>query len=367
MAALELYHYDPTFTPAVVVLGLTWFFIPFLFGCAIEVLGYSSRAISARESPNWSTLPYAIQTFTLLLGPTMMTATIYMILSRLIMALDADIYSLVPVKGIPKTFIFGDIVSLAAQFTGAGILVNAKSVNQQRTGQLIIVGGLAFQIYFFGFFTSVLHIVHSRITDNATRQSAALTSSRKRLIWVLYLVCGLILSRSIYRVIEYATGPNGIVQATEIYFYVFDAGFIWTVSIILTVYHPRQLASIPKENLKDLETVHVTPSKPPPPRYQSPQTPPRYMQQQPPPFLPSYSNLRNLGPYYHPPSQYRTQSFIQYPPPLHYYQQRRPPTLAHYRPRTNRTNKSFDPSLSSSSSVVSIYNPYTGQYEPIRR
>ncbi|KAJ4267147.1 hypothetical protein NW762_003246 [Fusarium torreyae] len=297
-----------------------------------------------------------------------MAATIYMILSRLIIALDADIYALVPVNVIPKTFIFGDLVSLAAQFTGAGILINAKSVNQQRTGQLIIVGGLAFQIYFFGFFTSVLHIVHSRITDDPTRRSTVLTKSRKRLIVVLYLACGLIIARSIYRVIEYATGPRGIVQATEIYFYVFDAGFIWVVSILFAIFHPRQLASVSKQELKDLETVHVTPSKPPPPppRYQPPQTPPRYMQQ-PPPFLPSYSNLRSRGPYYYPPSQYRSQSFIQYPPPLHYYQQRRPPTMAHYRPRTNRTNKSFDPSLSSSSSVVSIYNPYTGQYEPFRR
>ena len=182
----------------------------------------------------------------------------------------------------------------------------------------------------------------------------------KRWIIVLYLCCGLILVRSIYRVIEYATGPLGVVQSTEIYFYVFDAGSILIVAALLNIFHPRQLAGISKDDLQDVETIVVTPSKPA--MYQAP----RY--KQPPPFLPSHANLRNRGPYFHhQKSQYRSQSYIQYPPPMHYYQQRRPYTLMHQRPRTNRTNKSFNPSLSSSSSVVSIYNPRNGQYEPFRR
>nr|RBQ88789.1 hypothetical protein FVER53263_20888 [Fusarium verticillioides] len=331
----------------------------------VEAAGYACRAISASESPDWTFVPYAIQTFAFLLGPSLITASIYMILSKIIISLDADIYSLVPVKVIPRVFIFGDMVSLAAQFTGAGILINANSISQQRTAQLIIIGGLAFQVYFFGFFTSVLHIVHSRIIDNSSRRSINMTIPWKRWIIVLYIACGLVIARSVYRVIEYATGPLGILQATEIYFYVFDAGFIFLVTLLLNIFHPRQLATVSSEDLTDVETVIVTPSKPPP-QYQPPRTPPKYPQ--PLEYLPSYANLRNRGPCYHyPQSPYRTQSYIQYPPPLHYYQLRRPPTLAHHRPRTNRTYKSFNTSLSSSSSFVSIYNPQTGQYEPFRR
>ena len=47
-----------------------------------------------------------------------MTASIYMMLSKIIIALDADIYSLVPAKVLPKVFIFCDLVSLALQLTG---------------------------------------------------------------------------------------------------------------------------------------------------------------------------------------------------------------------------------------------------------
>ncbi|KAF5566296.1 RTM1 [Fusarium napiforme] len=378
MAAVELYHYYPSFILSLVALGL--FSASTVVCCVVEATGYACRAISASESPDWSFVPYAMQTFAFLLGPSLITASIYMMLSKIIIALDADIYSLVPVKVIPKVFIFGDVVSLAAQFTGkiafpvlivysydigAGILINATSVSQQRTAKLIIIGGLAFQIYFFGFFTSVLHIVHSRIIDNPSRRSINLTIPWKRWIIILYLACGLIIARSVYRVIEYAAGPLSILQGTEIYFYVFDTGFIFLVTLLLNIFHPRQLAAVSSDDITDVETVIVTPSKPPP-QYQPPRTPPKYLQ--PPPYLPSYANLRNRGPYYHlPQSPYRTQSYIQYPPPLHYYQQRRPPTLAHHRPRTNRTYKSFNTSLSSSSSFVSIYNPQTGQYEPFRR
>ncbi|KAI1055664.1 hypothetical protein LB506_009196 [Fusarium annulatum] len=383
MAAVELYHYHPSFILSLVSLGLfsastvvcvlqmircrTWFFIPFLLGCAVEATGYAFRAASASESPDWTFVPYTIQTFAFLLGPNLITASIYMILSKIIIALDADIYALVPVKVIPKVFISGDAIALAAQFTGAGILVNATSISQQRTAQLIIIGGLAFQVYFFGFFTSVLHIVHCRIIDNPSRKSTNLTIPWKRWIIVLYIACGLVVARSVYRVLEYATGPLGILQATEIYFYIFDAGFIFLTTLLLNIFHPRQLSTVSTDDLEDtdVETVPATPSKPPPP-YQPPRTPPKHLQ--PPPYLPSYANLRNRGSYYHyPQSPYRTQSYIQYPPPLHYYQQRRPPTLAHHRPWTNRTYKSFNTSLSSSSSFVSIYNPKTGQYEPFRR
>lgn len=242
--------------------------------------------------------------------------------------------------------------------------MDATLVTEQSTAQFIIVGGLSFQIYFFGFFTSILHIVHSRVLESPTRQSMSLVMPWKRWIVILYICCGLVFVRSAYRVIEYATGPLGIVQSTEIYFYVFDAGSIFIVTVLLNIFHPRELATVPKDDLQDAETVAVEPSKPID-RCQ-PHTPPRYTQ--PPPLLPSYANLRNPNPYFHyPRSQYRSQSYIQYPPPMHYYQQRRPHTLAHHRPRTNRTMKTFNSSLSSSSSVISIYNPKTGQYEPFRR
>ncbi|KAG8673704.1 hypothetical protein FPOAC1_007020 [Fusarium poae] len=293
MAATKLYHYEPSFIPALVVLGLCFAstLVCLMQMVRFETVGYGCRVWSSQESPNWSTLPYAIQTFTLISGPFLMLATIYMTLSKIIILLDADIHSLVPVKVLPKVFIFGDLISLAAQLTGAAYLVDAIDVSQQRTAQLIIVGGLSFHVYFFGFFSSVLHIAYTRVLEAPTRQSSLITMPWRRWILVLYISCGLILVRSVYRVIEYATGPLGVVQGTEIYFYVFDAGSIFIITCLFNIFHPRQLAVVSKDDLPDPETIVVTPSKPLS-RY-PPQTPPRYMQ--PPPFLPSHANLRNLS------------------------------------------------------------------------
>lgn len=59
-----------------------------------------------------------------------------MMLRRLIEALDADVHSLVPAKVLPKAFIFGDLLSLAAELTGKSGSIypfsSAHSSNQVR-------------------------------------------------------------------------------------------------------------------------------------------------------------------------------------------------------------------------------------------
>jgi hypothetical protein len=63
-------------------------------------------------------MPYAMQSLLLLLGPTMLAASIYMTLGRLIVFLDADFYSLVPIQNLTKVFVIGDVISFLAQSGG---------------------------------------------------------------------------------------------------------------------------------------------------------------------------------------------------------------------------------------------------------
>ena len=81
----------------------------------VETIGYVARAISAKQTPNWALLPYLLQSVLLLLGPTMLAASIYMSLGRLIIFLGADSYCLIPSDMVTKTFIIGDIISFLAQ------------------------------------------------------------------------------------------------------------------------------------------------------------------------------------------------------------------------------------------------------------
>lgn len=63
-------------------------------------------------------MPYVIQSLLLLLGPTLLAASIYMVLGRLIRLLDADNYSLIRPQWLTKVFVLGDVISFLAQSGG---------------------------------------------------------------------------------------------------------------------------------------------------------------------------------------------------------------------------------------------------------
>jgi hypothetical protein len=66
-------------------------------------------------------MPYVLQSLLLLLGPTMLAASIYMSLGRLVVFLDAGHYSLIPVEYLTKTFVIGDVLSFLAQSGGTSL------------------------------------------------------------------------------------------------------------------------------------------------------------------------------------------------------------------------------------------------------
>ncbi|KAL7754593.1 hypothetical protein ACKLNR_002826 [Fusarium oxysporum f. sp. zingiberi] len=270
MSEFKLYHYDPSFTAAIIFLALfsaltlchlfqliryrTFYLVPFLIGCIFEAIGYAGRAISAKQTPDWAIMPYVLQSLLLLLGPTMLAASIYMSLGRLIKSLEADSYSLVPIEYLTKTFVIGDVISFLAQSGGGGMLANAKSKGDQKLGQNIIIVGLAVQIYFFAFFITILHIFHRRITANPTSKSLSSISPWKQFVLVLYVDSGLIMIRSLFRLVEYITGSNGALQSTETYIYVFDASMIFITVALFNVVHPGRAIITPRE---PEETFHI--------------------------------------------------------------------------------------------------------------
>ncbi|KAG5811363.1 hypothetical protein H9Q71_004938 [Fusarium xylarioides] len=184
----------------------------------------------------------------------MLAASIYMSLGRLIKSLEADSYSLVPIEFLTKTFVIGDVISFLAQSAGGGMLANAKSKGDQKMGQNIIIVGLAVQIYFFAFFINILHIFYRRMAANPTSKSLSSISPWKQFILVLYINSGLIMIRSLFRMVEYITGSNGALQSTEIYIYVFDASMIFVTVALFNLVHPGRAIITPKESV---ETFHV--------------------------------------------------------------------------------------------------------------
>lgn len=127
----------------------TWFLIPFLIGalckyacligeaqfsktdrniCVVETIGYIGRAMSSAQAPDFTENPYIIQSVLLLLGPTLLAASIYMMLGRLIRLLEADDYSLVKPTLMTKVFVTGDVLSFFTQ-SGGKLPISSKYNN----------------------------------------------------------------------------------------------------------------------------------------------------------------------------------------------------------------------------------------------
>ncbi|KAF5007218.1 hypothetical protein FDECE_6452 [Fusarium decemcellulare] len=257
MTEFVLYHYHPSLVAAIIFIVLfglsaalhifqllrsrTWYFIPFIIGCAFEAVGYAGRAISATQSPDWATMPYAMQSLLLLLGPTLLAASIYMVLGRIIRLLDADSYSIIPPKWLTKFFVMGDVLSFFIQSGGGGILANAKKQKTVDLGQYVIIAGLGVQILFFGFFIMVTCIFHYRILALPTARSMTIQVPWKPYILVLYTASILIMIRSVFRVAEYVTGADGVLQAKEFYIYIFDGALMIITVVIFNLFHPSRI------------------------------------------------------------------------------------------------------------------------------
>ncbi|KAM6505822.1 hypothetical protein FSOLCH5_013998 [Fusarium solani] len=251
------YNYDPSLPAAAVFVILfalstlvhiwqmfksrTWYFIPFLIGCLFEAAGYIGRALSANEAPDYTKNPYIMQSILLLLGPALYAASIYMVLGRLIVLLDAGRLSLIPPKWLTKLFVLGDVLSFFAQSGGGGMLATAKDKDSVKKGENIIVGGLMIQIFFFGFFMIVTLVFHMRIRKTPTNRSATITTPWKKLLMVLYVTSLFILVRSAFRVAEYVLGKEGALQSNEIYIYLFDATLMALVSFLFNWFHPSRV------------------------------------------------------------------------------------------------------------------------------
>lgn len=131
---------------------------------------------------------------------------------------------------------------------GGGILATSKNKDNVKMGELVIVGGLALQIIFFGFFVIVTFVFHRRINANPTRKSMSLVIPWRSLLYVLYTSSTLILIRSVYRVIEYAMGSDGELLAKEVYLYIFDGLLMGGVAVSFNWFHPSRVINKTKDS-----------------------------------------------------------------------------------------------------------------------
>ncbi|KAI9925070.1 hypothetical protein MW887_006478 [Aspergillus wentii] len=273
-SSYKLYNYDPSTGAAVLFAAIfgattafhifqmfkrrTWYFIPFVIGGMFEAFGYTSRYFSAKQTPNWTTPPYIGQSLLLLLAPSLFSASIYMILGRIIRLLRGDSRSLIRPSWLTKIFVTGDVLSFFIQSGGGGMLATAKSEDKVNLGNNVIIGGLIVQILFFGFFIIVSVVFHRRMNSSPTQASLTMDIPWTRYMGVLYAVSVLIMVRSVYRVIEYVQGTTGYFQSHEAFLYIFDAVLMFVCCVVFNIFHPSRIISNRKDygKMEDLEMLN---------------------------------------------------------------------------------------------------------------
>lgn len=82
----------------------------------VQIIGYIIRLINRSNVD--STPLYALQTVLILLAPPLYSASIYMVLGRLMRYLHAEHHSLIRVKWVTKIFVGGDVLSFLMQAAG---------------------------------------------------------------------------------------------------------------------------------------------------------------------------------------------------------------------------------------------------------
>ncbi|KAF9257987.1 RTA1-domain-containing protein [Marasmius fiardii PR-910] len=265
-----LYHYTPSLGASALFAALfllstvlhgfqifrtkSWFFIPMFIGCAMEGIGYIGRVLSHHDTK--ALVPYMMQSVLLLVAPALFAVSIYVILGRLIVKLEAQRHSLVRVNWLTKIFVTVDVFSSLVLSSGAGITVKGNGSSMD-LGKNIILAGLFVQIIGFGIFIIVAVIFHLRMNKFPTAAASQYKfESRHGLIrrlvlgpeevsWtemllVLYLACSLIMIRSIFRVVEYAQGFDGFLWRNEVWLLVFDALLMFIAAAIFHPYHPSK-------------------------------------------------------------------------------------------------------------------------------
>ncbi|KAF2662880.1 RTA1 like protein [Lophiostoma macrostomum CBS 122681] len=253
----KYYHYDPSLAGAcifTVLFGIssiwhlfqivrhrTWYFVPLLVGGVFEVVGYIARAVSHSQAPNPTIAPYIISTLLILVAPALLAASIYMVLGRVIISLDAEAYSLIRTRWLTKVFVTSDVATFLVQLAGGGLMASSHAATAQR-GSHIVLAGLILQIVIFAFFVAVAVVLHRRLRAKPTSRCDSPSLPWTKTLYMLYIVSALIMLRSIVRVAEFGEGFEGTIYLHEVYLFVLDGLPMLMVMVVWNVWYPWEFS-----------------------------------------------------------------------------------------------------------------------------
>lgn len=230
-------------------------------------MGYAARVHSINQQPNYTVAPFALNIILVLIAPSLLAASMYVELGKIIRLTEGEQYSPIRVQFLTKLFVAGDILAFLTQafgeyaqprvyqwkrrcfvtgladFSGAG-KVSQQNIDSQQLGTRIIKVGLVVQILFFGLFLVTTIVFHTRLLRHMGSSMKVVHLPWRKHLFGLYVGSLLIFGRCVYRLVEYVEGSQGFIATHEWPSYAFDALPVALVMTSFAIVHPSEIRSL---------------------------------------------------------------------------------------------------------------------------
>ncbi|RSL80489.1 hypothetical protein CEP51_006522 [Fusarium floridanum] len=146
--------------------------------------------------------------------PSMGAAAIFIVLFIAITGLH--VYQFVMTKTLFFAwFVVGGFMQIIGYIGASGGIMASGGLEALHNGERIIIVGLVIQLVFFSLFATTASVFHARFAGTLSTKAMASGIPWQSYLVILYIAAGLIMVRSVFRLIEYAQGNAGYLISHE--------------------------------------------------------------------------------------------------------------------------------------------------------
>ncbi|KAI1070073.1 hypothetical protein LB507_008138 [Fusarium sp. FIESC RH6] len=207
-----------------------------IMGAAWETIAFAFKTLGSRDQQNITYLTLGQILF--LLSPLWINAFVYMAVARMVYFRMPG-QKLLGIKAIRMTllFVWLDVILFLVQGSGGVLLSNTDTdSNIVDIGMKIYMAGVALQLVVVLVFTGITVFFYFKLRQLEGRSMGRM----KWLIWTMVVVLTLIVTRIVYRLVEFGPGVNAhnTLLIHEEYPLGLDATPILLALVLLNIMHP---------------------------------------------------------------------------------------------------------------------------------
>ncbi|RGP76257.1 hypothetical protein FSPOR_246 [Fusarium sporotrichioides] len=241
------YFFDPSFAANLAFCRFCWVAI---MGAAWETIAFAFKTLGSRDQQNITYLTVGQILF--LLAPLWINAFVYMGVARMVY-FSMPAQKLLGIKAVRMTllFVWLDVVLFLVQGSGGIMLSNTDADSDIiDIGMKVYMAGVALQLAVVLIFSGITVFFYFKLRQLEGRSMGRM----KWLIWTMVVVLMLIVTRIVYRLVEFGPGVNAhnTLLTHEGYPLGLDATPILIALVSLNIMHPGYVLHGPESEFPKL-------------------------------------------------------------------------------------------------------------------